>query len=328
MIGMEETKKIVMGRVMSDLMKKVDQAGFETRDFFFHSTCVGYMAQILAINLEAPTPAEREILESLRLPNYASAALKQNRLWDRFEEARGFDAFTAGILHDTGKVLNTVCYEGIFPLVLHEYERSQWKGSLLQSEVAVVGDFQHPATGGALLERWEVFPDLVEPIRGHHRIGGESRVESILIALSNCLSKGFSPFPRAIAIPDEYRKQHLDPVADPDGLDNPLLSRYQALTDAFEAAKGDLDLSPDEVDSGEYEPEHVEALLAAAREAVTGSAAVTEYRDALVDQNPEFMNLVEWSNAPVEDLLALGLILQESITSMVNGLFQGARTTT
>ena len=34
MIGMEETKRIVMGRAMSDLMKKVDQAGFDTRDFF------------------------------------------------------------------------------------------------------------------------------------------------------------------------------------------------------------------------------------------------------------------------------------------------------
>ena len=60
---------------MSELMEKVSQAGFDTRTFFYHSTSVGYLAQLLRLNLETPSPREKEILHSLRLPNYVATAL-------------------------------------------------------------------------------------------------------------------------------------------------------------------------------------------------------------------------------------------------------------
>ena len=325
MIGAEETKKIVMGRAMSDMMKCVDHAGFNTRDFFFHSTSVGYLAQLLSLNLESPTPREKEIIQSLRVPNYVDAALKRSRLWERFSLSEGLDTFTAGILHDVGKVLNTVCYEGIFPLILHEYETSQWQGGLITSEVSVVGDFQHPVTAGALLERWEIFPDLVEPIRGHHRITGDSLHASVLLGVANCLAKGMAPFPRAIAIPEDYRKQHLKPVADDALLDNPLLAAYHQVSEAFGAVVDALKLSAEERDSGEYAPEHVQALLTGASEVVDGSEACGEYCDALVGQNPEFLILAEWLETSTEELVGLGLLLQNFVSELVNGLFHGTR---
>ena len=65
MIGMEETRKILTSKAMSELVRKVDQAGFVTKDFFSHSVSVGYMAQILSLNVESPSPREREILTGL-----------------------------------------------------------------------------------------------------------------------------------------------------------------------------------------------------------------------------------------------------------------------
>ena len=323
MVGAEETKKIVMGRAMGDLMKRVDQAGFNTRDFFIHSTSVGYLAQLLSLNLESPSPREKEIVQSLRVPNYVDAALRRSRLWERFSVGDGFDSFTAGILHDVGKVFTTVCYEGIFPLILHEYETSRWQGGLIASETSVVGDFQHPVTGGALLERWEIFPDLIEPIRGHHRVTGDSLPASVLLVAANCLAKGLAPFPRAIAIPEEYRKQHLNPVEGADLPDNPLVAGYRQMSEAYEAAVEGVDLSPEERDSGQYTPEHVQALLAGASEVVDGLAACGEYCEALVAQNPEFLVLAEWLETTPEELIGLGILLQSFVSELVNGLFHG-----
>lgn len=324
MIGIEETRKIVMGRSMGALMERVSQAGFDTKAFFYHSTAVGYLAQLLRLNFENPSSREKEIIEGLRLPNYVAAALQTFRYWQRFAVAPQFDCFTAGILHDTGKVLNTVCYPEIFPMILYEYERSRWKGSLLQSEVAVVGDLQHPVTSGALLERWEVFPELIEPVREHHRIHADSRPEAALVALANCLSKGLHAFPRTISISAEYREAHLDAVADPDMLVNPLTDLYQTLVGPYETAKQEMDLSSEEMDSGEYEGEHVEALIGAAKEATNpDSAAIAAYVEALIDQNPEFLDLQEWTDSSPEDLLSLSLLLKDYVSSAVNGLFQG-----
>ena len=41
MIGMQETRKILTSKAMSDLARKVDEAGFVTKDFFAHSVSVG-----------------------------------------------------------------------------------------------------------------------------------------------------------------------------------------------------------------------------------------------------------------------------------------------
>ena len=76
MIGMEETRKIIMGTAMSELTQKVQQAGFDVRQFFIHSSSVGYMAQILNLNVDEPSPKEQEIIQSLKLPPYILEILK------------------------------------------------------------------------------------------------------------------------------------------------------------------------------------------------------------------------------------------------------------
>jgi CheY-like chemotaxis protein/HD-like signal output (HDOD) protein len=321
-IGMEETKKIIMGKAMSDMVNKISQTGFDTRDFFRHCTSVGYMAQILHINVESPSPKEQEILQSLRLPEYVCSILKTFRCWDFFKKIPAFDSFTAGILHDVGKVLNAVCYEGIFPLILYDIEQSEWKGGLLQSEQAVVGHFHHPATGSALLDKWDIFPALVDSIRHHHQVQTTSSPDLVLVALANCLVKGLYPFPSKINIPARYRKTHLLPT---EGVlvDNPVLEAYQRMADVFDMHKSQVPLSPGERETGHYQAKNVEGVISAAREAVRLDSKA--YMFVLIDQNPEFLDIVEWTKASAEDLFALSLLLKDSITERVNDLFRSTR---
>ena len=327
MIGMEECKKIVLGNAMNDLVNKVDAAGFDTKAFYLHSATVGFLAQLLNLDMDNPSSSEREILQGLRLPSFVEAALKHHRLWKKFNRSAHFEPFTAGVLHDMGKIVNTVCYSDLLPMILYEVERTQWKGSLVASEASVVGGFQHPMTGAALLERWELFPALVEPIRTHHTIGPESRPQAVLLGLANCLSKSTHPFPAAIAIDDDYRKSNLRPAEDETILVNPLIARAESLARLYAEARTAIGATPQEVDSGQYTQEHVEALIATSRRVVDEHAEVSGvYLDLLVDQNPEILDIVTWLDTPVEELLALELLLRDAVVDRVNALFQGTGT--
>ena len=118
------------------------------------------MAQILSLNLDEPSQKECEIIKSLDLPPFIIDTLRHFKYWSLFDLDPEFDSFTAGILHDVGKILNTVCYKDTYPLILYEIERSKWCNRLLECETAVIGDLQHPLTSGTLLSRWEVFPTV------------------------------------------------------------------------------------------------------------------------------------------------------------------------
>ena len=319
MIGMEETRKILTGRAMGELVRKADQAGFLAKDFFAHSVSTGYMAQLLSLNFEQPSDKEREILRALGLAPFVVDLLKSFKPWTLFRRLpRDFDAFTGGILHDVGKVLNTVCYKDTYPLVLYEIERNKWQTRMLECEMAVVGDLQHPVTSGALLERWEVFPKLIEPIRNHHLIEESSTPETVLVALANCMVKGMYPFPRLISIPEEYRSVHLYPVSDDYPLNNPLPELFGKYTTRYEHGYDEIALDKDELDTGQYRPQSLRALVNAAREAVDSDPRT--YNDALYAQNPEMMDIVEWTKISADKWLTLSLLLRNTITEMVNRL--------
>lgn len=319
MIGMQETRQILTGQAMSELVRKVDQAGFLAKEFFAHSVSTGFMAQLLQLNVDSPTPRQREVLKSLNLPPFVLDVLRRFGAYQKFRSVHGaFDPFTAGILHDVGKVLNTVCYRDTYPLVLYEIERSKWQTRLLDCERAVVGDLQHPVTSGALLESWEVFPRLVEPIRQHHHINENSTAETVLVSLANCLVKGMYPFPRVISIPEEYRSVHLYPASDEFPLTNPLPDLFKKHVTWYDQAYGELELTSQEEETGQYSDRSVDALVDIARDSVEQSPRA--YAEALSAQNPELMDLVEWTDVSAGDWLAFSLLLRHTITEAVNRL--------
>lgn len=74
-------------------------------------------------------------------------------------------AFTAGLLHDTGKLVLSEALAGKYEQIVEETERN--RRSMLEAEEAIVGA-HHAQLGGRLLERWKLPPSLVGAVRHHH----------------------------------------------------------------------------------------------------------------------------------------------------------------
>lgn len=313
MIGMEQTRKLLMGRAMSELMAQVRHAGFPHADLFLHSAAVGYMAQLLSLNVESADEREAAIVKSLALPEEVIAALKALRGWEIFPIKPEFDAFAAGVLHDLGKLANAICFQESFSLVQYEIERSRWQDSLLACERAVVGDLQHPASGADLLERWEIFPHLIEAIHVHHHVEVGESAETALISLANCLVKGMYPFPRSIHINNEFRRTHLEESTDVQLLTNPLPGLYHAAGNAWRRRS-----------SGEKTGESPEAQIQFDAAVETLEQEGKLYVGALRKQNPELGGLERWTGKPVEELLVSGLMLTDVLQEKVDQLLQSS----
>ncbi|HTH48879.1 MAG TPA: HDOD domain-containing protein, partial [Candidatus Limnocylindria bacterium] len=73
-------------------------------------------------------------------------------------------AFTAGLLHDIGKIVLSQALEGRYAAVLEEVETHH--RSLSDAEKHLLG-VQHAEVGARLLERWEFPPNLVASVCFH-----------------------------------------------------------------------------------------------------------------------------------------------------------------
>ncbi|MBT7860292.1 MAG: HDOD domain-containing protein [Gemmatimonadetes bacterium] len=319
MIGMDETRKIIVGRAMAELMGRVDEAGFDSKGFFLHSVSVGYLTQLLSLNIESPTPRQRELIESLRMPPEVVSALNQARLWMHFGLDDDLDTFALGVLHDTGKILNAVCYPDVLPLIMSEIESSEWT-DLLEAERTVVGELEHPASGGALLERWELFPEFVEPLSGHHRIEETTSAVTLLVALANGLAKTRFPFPHTI------KKSNTETRQASDTGENPLIPIYASLATSFTETRQALELSPNERETGILAPENVEVVLAASHHvAKEQKQGVEAFFNGLALQTPEFPLVLERLELSPHDLCALMLVLDDFLGELTQGLLHGVR---
>jgi len=78
-------------------------------------------------------------------------------------------AFTAGLLHDVGKVILPQALEHTYSLVLAESRSSQ--SSLLETETKLLG-VNHAEIGARLLERWEFPANLIAAVGFHHQPAG------------------------------------------------------------------------------------------------------------------------------------------------------------
>ena len=179
-------------------------------------------------------------------------------------------------------------------------------------------------TGGALLERWDVFPKLIEPIRSHHQIGADTPPETALIALANCLAKGLYPFPRSIRIPEEFQESYPDSASKEAATKNPLISSFGDLLRTFEEGKENVSISPQQLETGEFEEETIEAIINTAKEAAYQEGE--RHILSLEDQNPEFSAVLQRLDTGPEDMLALMLLSKDVIADLVNGLVQSTAT--
>lgn len=117
-------------------------------------------------------------------------------------------AFTAGLMHDLGKV---VLLQKADPAAAEKLCYSASKESLVTEE-ALFG-CHHAELGGALLERWKLPSDLVSAVRFHHNPQQAGTVDTRLIAA--CVAVGnfvthSAQYPQVSEFVDAMRMLELD----------------------------------------------------------------------------------------------------------------------
>jgi putative nucleotidyltransferase with HDIG domain len=96
----------------------------------------------------------------------AIAAVTAGVIARKVQENEGL-AFTAGLLHDVGKMVLSAAEGGIYATLTKESGDS---GSSLQRTEAMLFGFGHAEVGGQLLSRWGLPEDITVPVSLHHQV--------------------------------------------------------------------------------------------------------------------------------------------------------------
>ena len=139
MLGVNTVKNLVLSAsVMGTLSVDKKRQGLDMEGFWRHSLCVGVAAKLLA---------RHRGVDPQKLEEY----------------------FTAGLLHDIGKIpLNAVLYQDyILAVIAADRDRIP----LFQAEDATLG-LNHCAAGVIIANAWKLQGSAGESVRCHHNIAG------------------------------------------------------------------------------------------------------------------------------------------------------------
>jgi putative nucleotidyltransferase with HDIG domain len=132
-IGFRQLYDIVVSSIAAVTLARPQKGyGVESNELWDHSVTTAVAAQLVA--------------KDLRLDEQVS--------------------FTAGLLHDIGKIVLSLALEEASAKVSHEADRNGL--SPLEIEMKLLG-VNHAEVGGRLLERWKLPEELVTAVRCHHQ---------------------------------------------------------------------------------------------------------------------------------------------------------------
>lgn len=84
-----------------------------------------------------------------------------------YSQAEEEEAFTAGLLHDIGKVFLDLYAYNDFAEVLRESKREKSNEMFFQTETRLLG-INHAELGALMIEKWNLPENFIEPIKNHH----------------------------------------------------------------------------------------------------------------------------------------------------------------
>ncbi|HEV8542159.1 MAG TPA: HDOD domain-containing protein [Verrucomicrobiae bacterium] len=197
-LGLREIYQIVTKVIASPLLGDSGQTGFQRFDLWRHSLACAVAAKILANDTGASDP---EV------------------------------AFTAGLLHDVGKVVLTHALGAEYIKLADETRAAN--AAFFEAEKRVL-KVTHPDVGARLLQRWKFPESIVSAVEFHHAPTAPSNRQkglAALIYLANVLAHRAIPqntCPEYVALPQPAFLRLIN--VSPDALD-----RYQAeITEALE----------------------------------------------------------------------------------------------
>lgn len=144
LLGMRTVRSVAVSSAIIEAMEAPgDPPGFDSDLFWAHSVCVGLVAETLARDTRVARPE---------------------------------DAFTAGVLHDIGKLALVICEPALFAAVVDYVVREGMPYHEAERRIAGVS---HALIGGRLAMRWKFPEPLVEAIRNHHQHSGLQRLDTL-----------------------------------------------------------------------------------------------------------------------------------------------------
>ena len=160
LLGRERLKHILIGSVLRGVFSGHDNPAFSMQEFWQHSIKTAIIARYLA------------------------------KLMPQIEEPEAM--FTAGLLHDIGKLLLIRKFPDRM-LAAEEYMIRK-RVDILTAELSQLG-LTHTTVGEALMQHWGLPQMLVDCARGHHEVvhDGPNRCATYLVYLASSLSQYVPP---------------------------------------------------------------------------------------------------------------------------------------
>ncbi|MGE3075300.1 MAG: HDOD domain-containing protein [Dehalococcoidia bacterium] len=145
LLGMRTVRSVAISSAIIDAFKipELERGGFDQDLFWAHSVSVGLVAELIARETRVSRPE---------------------------------DAFTAGVLHDVGKLAMMLAEPQLFGEVIDLVNHEGMK--YREAEMAVF-EIGHEHVGSRLAQRWKFPETLVSAIRDHHPKAGVHGVSSM-----------------------------------------------------------------------------------------------------------------------------------------------------
>jgi HD-like signal output (HDOD) protein len=202
--GPRTIREIVTACQVRQLFKQTSEANIE--QFWRHSLAAGFFAKLFTLPVDpaAQTTQQKTEFERFQLEPEQIQVLQGQGLWDKFTLDETEDIFTAGLLHDIGKITLLMCLEDSLSLItavisseVQEQKQQDrlWAGSVIGIERLLMKDLDHQFIGNRLAVRWDLPHSIQQVIAHHHDIQPQSPDLLKLVALANLAASALFPYP-------------------------------------------------------------------------------------------------------------------------------------